>query len=133
MCELPNGNLVTLDNAGTVRVWQVSSNEIYKAAQTWKQMVGVDQKALSVIYETTDQVQVNLDDSYHTSIHPPLSSRQPMMTRWRMSQKGMVVEMVVEMVKDLAMVQVLVLVGLVDLGLVAQEVLAEVAVELEAI
>ncbi|KAI8350392.1 AAA domain-containing protein [Blakeslea trispora] len=57
MCELPNGNLVTLDNAGTVRVWQVSSNEIYRAAQTWKQMVGVDQKALSVIYETADQLQ----------------------------------------------------------------------------
>lgn len=56
MCELPNGNLVTLDNAGTVRVWQVSSNELYQAAQTWKQMVGVDQKVLSVIYETEQDV-----------------------------------------------------------------------------
>jgi hypothetical protein len=55
MCELPNGNLATMDNAGTVRIWQVSSNEIYKAAQTWKQMVGVDQKVLSVIYETEEQ------------------------------------------------------------------------------
>ncbi|CEG83438.1 hypothetical protein RMATCC62417_17358 [Rhizopus microsporus] len=54
MCELPNGNLATLDNAGTVRIWQVNSNDIYKAAQTWKQMVGVDQQALSVIYETKD-------------------------------------------------------------------------------
>lgn len=54
MCELPNGNLVTMDNAGTVRIWQVNSNDIYKAAQTWKQMVGVDQKVLSVIYETED-------------------------------------------------------------------------------
>ncbi|KAL7311976.1 hypothetical protein PS15m_009681 [Mucor circinelloides] len=61
MCELPNGNLVTLDNAGTVRIWQVSSNEIYKAAQTWKQMVGVDQKVLSVIYETDEK---QLDDLY---------------------------------------------------------------------
>lgn len=61
MCELPNGNLVTMDNAGTVRIWQVSSNEIYKAAQTWKQMVGVDQKVLSVIYETDDK---QLDDLY---------------------------------------------------------------------
>ncbi|KAI8991241.1 AAA domain-containing protein [Mycotypha africana] len=52
MCELPNGNLVTLDNAGTVRIWQVNSNELYTAAQTWKQMVGVDQKVLSIIYET---------------------------------------------------------------------------------
>ncbi|KAI8646980.1 AAA domain-containing protein [Parasitella parasitica] len=61
MCELPNGNLVTMDNAGTVRIWQVSSNDLYKAAQTWKQMVGVDQKILSVIYET-DETQ--LDDLY---------------------------------------------------------------------
>ncbi|RCI00345.1 von Willebrand factor A domain-containing protein 8, partial [Rhizopus stolonifer] len=61
MCELPNGNLVTLDNAGTIRIWQVSSNEIYKAAQTWKQMVGVDQKVLSVIYETVDQHQQEQD------------------------------------------------------------------------
>ncbi|KAG2198207.1 hypothetical protein INT46_006615 [Mucor plumbeus] len=61
MCELPNGNLVTMDNAGTVRIWQVSSNEIYKAAQTWKQMVGVDQKVLSVIYETDDK---QLDNFY---------------------------------------------------------------------
>ncbi|KAI9260188.1 AAA domain-containing protein [Sporodiniella umbellata] len=60
MCELTNGNLVTMDNAGTVRVWQVSPNEIYNAAQTWKQMVGVDQQALSVIYETTeDNIQLN--------------------------------------------------------------------------
>ncbi|KAF1799288.1 AAA domain-containing protein [Mucor lusitanicus] len=61
MCELPNGNLVTMDNAGTVRIWQVSSNEIYKAAQTWKQMVGVDQKVLSVIYETDEK---QMDDLY---------------------------------------------------------------------
>jgi hypothetical protein len=54
MCELPNGNLVTMDNAGTVRIWQVNPTEIYKAAQTWKQMVGVDQKVLSVIYETEE-------------------------------------------------------------------------------
>lgn len=54
MCELPNGNLVTMDNAGTVRIWQVNSSDIYKAAQTWKKMVGVDQKLLTVIYETED-------------------------------------------------------------------------------
>ncbi|KAI7898653.1 AAA domain-containing protein [Cokeromyces recurvatus] len=60
MCELSNGNLVTMDNAGTVRVWQVSSNEIYQAAKTWKQMVGVDQKVLSVIYET-DKDKNNID------------------------------------------------------------------------
>ena len=41
-----------MDASGVVRVWQVESMELYKAAQTWKQMVGVDQKVLSVIYET---------------------------------------------------------------------------------
>lgn len=55
MCELSNGNLVTMDNAGTVRIFQVNPNELYQSATTWKQMVGVDQKALSVIYES-DQV-----------------------------------------------------------------------------
>ncbi|RCI05809.1 von Willebrand factor A domain-containing protein 8, partial [Rhizopus stolonifer] len=63
MCELTNGSLVTMDNAGTVRVWQVRANEIYKAAQTWKQMVGVDQQALSVIYETTDN-NIKLNELY---------------------------------------------------------------------
>ncbi|KAI8064375.1 AAA domain-containing protein [Gongronella butleri] len=52
MCELASGQLVTMDNVGTVRIFQVSANDLYRAANTWKQMVGVDQKALSVIYET---------------------------------------------------------------------------------
>ncbi|KAI9317743.1 AAA domain-containing protein [Dichotomocladium elegans] len=52
MCELSNGHLMTMDAQGVVRVWQVESAELYRAAQTWKQMVGVDQKVLSVIYET---------------------------------------------------------------------------------
>ncbi|ORX55569.1 hypothetical protein DM01DRAFT_1334962 [Hesseltinella vesiculosa] len=55
MCELTNGHLVTMDNIGTVRVFQVSPNELFRAANTWKQMVGVDQKALSVIYETEEK------------------------------------------------------------------------------
>ncbi|KAI9354986.1 AAA domain-containing protein [Pilaira anomala] len=63
MTELPNGNLVTMDNAGIVRVWQVNPAEIYKAAQTWKQMVGVDQKLLSVIYET-DQDKEKMDELF---------------------------------------------------------------------
>ncbi|KAL0082790.1 AAA domain-containing protein [Phycomyces blakesleeanus] len=54
LCELSNGNLVTMDNAGSVRIWQVSSSDLFKAAQTWKQMVGVDQKILSVVYEKKD-------------------------------------------------------------------------------
>ncbi|KAI8393920.1 AAA domain-containing protein [Radiomyces spectabilis] len=52
MCELSNGRLVTMDNAGTVRVWQVNPAELHKSAQVWTQMVGVDEKVLSVIYET---------------------------------------------------------------------------------
>ncbi|CAM0142536.1 unnamed protein product [Umbelopsis sp. WA50703] len=54
LCELPNGNLVTMDNAGCVRVWQVDSADLFRAAQTWKRMVGVDQKVLSVIFEKAD-------------------------------------------------------------------------------
>lgn len=52
MCELANGHLVTMDISGVVRVWQVQATELYNAAQTWRQMVGVDQKVLSIIYET---------------------------------------------------------------------------------
>ncbi|GAA5805817.1 AAA domain-containing protein [Helicostylum pulchrum] len=63
MTELSNGNLVTMDNAGTVRIWQVNPDEIYKAAKTWKQMVGVDQKVLSVIYET-DQDKKQMDEMF---------------------------------------------------------------------
>ncbi|KAG0177699.1 von Willebrand factor A domain-containing protein 8 [Apophysomyces sp. BC1021] len=55
MCELANGHLVTMDNSGTVRVWQVNAPDLYRSAQTWKQMVGVDQKVLSVIYETDEK------------------------------------------------------------------------------
>ncbi|CAO3595524.1 unnamed protein product [Absidia cylindrospora] len=55
MCELANGHLVTMDNVGTVRVFQVSAKDLYQSATTWKQMVGVDQKALSVIYESDNK------------------------------------------------------------------------------
>ncbi|CAO3686219.1 unnamed protein product [Umbelopsis ramanniana] len=59
LCELPNGQLVTMDNAGTVRVWQVDSSELFRSAQTWKRMVGVDQKVLSVIFEKAEDGQEN--------------------------------------------------------------------------
>ncbi|KAI9301803.1 hypothetical protein BJ944DRAFT_233592, partial [Cunninghamella echinulata] len=62
MCELSNGNLVTMDNAGTVRIFQVNANELYQSATTWKQMVGVDQKALSVIYESDQKSQDGMQD-----------------------------------------------------------------------
>jgi hypothetical protein len=59
LCELPNGNLVTMDNAGTVRVWQVDPAELFKSAKVWKRMVGVDQKVLSVIFEKEDPEKIN--------------------------------------------------------------------------
>jgi hypothetical protein len=48
-----------MDNAGTVRVWQVDSSELFRSAQTWKRMVGVDQKVLSVIFEKAEDGQEN--------------------------------------------------------------------------
>lgn len=62
LCELPNGHLVTMDNAGTVRVWQVDPAELFKSAKVWKRMVGVDQKVLSVIFEKEDPEKTNASD-----------------------------------------------------------------------
>ncbi|KAF7726766.1 von Willebrand factor A domain-containing protein 8 [Apophysomyces ossiformis] len=59
MCELSNGHLVTMDNAGIVRVWQVNAPDLYNSAQTWKKMVGVDQKILSIIYETDQKGEID--------------------------------------------------------------------------
>ncbi|KAI8983752.1 AAA domain-containing protein [Pilobolus umbonatus] len=64
MCELTNGNLVTMDNSGTLRIWQVNPNDIYNSAKTWKQMVGVDQQVLSVIYETEEDKKV-IEESFN--------------------------------------------------------------------
>ncbi|RHZ72552.1 hypothetical protein Glove_242g5 [Diversispora epigaea] len=52
LLELPNGNLLTMDNSGIVRVWQVEPGQLIKAANIWRKLVGnIDQRFLSIIYE----------------------------------------------------------------------------------
>ncbi|CAG8505992.1 1372_t:CDS:10 [Ambispora gerdemannii] len=61
LLELPNGDLLTMDNSGVVRVWQVNAGELIRAADTWKKFVGVlDQHVLSIIYETDEIQEENL-------------------------------------------------------------------------
>ncbi|OZJ04703.1 hypothetical protein BZG36_02531 [Bifiguratus adelaidae] len=62
MCELADGSLATMDNSGMVRVWQVNAEQLFKAAQTWKQMVGVDPRILSIIYQDEDGEDIDEDD-----------------------------------------------------------------------
>ncbi|CAG8454960.1 7144_t:CDS:10 [Dentiscutata heterogama] len=40
LLELPNGDLLTMDNSGVVRIWQVDAGELVKAANAWKKLVG---------------------------------------------------------------------------------------------
>ncbi|GBC05388.1 hypothetical protein RclHR1_00620028 [Rhizophagus clarus] len=52
MLELPNGDLLTMDISGVVRIWQVDAGQLIKAAKTWRKLVGsIDQRTLSIIYE----------------------------------------------------------------------------------
>ncbi|CAG8455940.1 70_t:CDS:10, partial [Scutellospora calospora] len=51
LLELPNGDLLTMDNSGVVRIWQVNAEELIKAANAWKKLVGnIDKRVLSIIY-----------------------------------------------------------------------------------
>ncbi|CAG8694960.1 23310_t:CDS:10, partial [Gigaspora rosea] len=51
LLELPNGDLLTMDNSGIARIWQVDAGELVKAANAWKKLVGnIDQRTLSIIY-----------------------------------------------------------------------------------
>ncbi|KAI9366882.1 AAA domain-containing protein, partial [Zopfochytrium polystomum] len=51
MSELPDGNLVTLDLSGTVRVWQVATSAIETDVKEWKRLVGtLDAETLSIVY-----------------------------------------------------------------------------------
>ncbi|ORZ15094.1 AAA domain-domain-containing protein [Absidia repens] len=62
MGELSNGNLVTIDTVGFIRVFQVNAKDLYEAAAAWKQLIGVDQNSLSIIYQTNnDQQTVELN------------------------------------------------------------------------
>ncbi|CAO3593309.1 unnamed protein product [Absidia cylindrospora] len=58
MCELSNGHLVTMDMIGFIRVFQVNAKDVYDAAVAWKQLIGVDQNSLSIIYQTDDDQQM---------------------------------------------------------------------------
>ncbi|CAG8498072.1 10507_t:CDS:10, partial [Cetraspora pellucida] len=52
LLELPNGDLLTMDNSGVARIWQVDAGELIKAVNAWKKLVGnIDQRILSVIYD----------------------------------------------------------------------------------
>ncbi|CAG8614734.1 10142_t:CDS:10 [Funneliformis caledonium] len=55
MLELPNGDLLTMDISGVVRVWQVDAGQLINAANTWRKLVGsIDQRVLSIIYEDSE-------------------------------------------------------------------------------
>ncbi|CAI2169627.1 3146_t:CDS:10 [Funneliformis geosporum] len=55
MLELPNGDLLTMDISGVVRVWQVDAGQLINAAKTWRNLVGfIDQRVLSIIYEDSE-------------------------------------------------------------------------------
>ncbi|CAG8748557.1 44625_t:CDS:10, partial [Gigaspora margarita] len=52
LLELPNGDLLTMDNSGIARIWQVDAGELVKAVNAWKKLVGnIDQRTLSIIYD----------------------------------------------------------------------------------
>ncbi|KAG0296119.1 von Willebrand factor A domain-containing protein 8 [Linnemannia gamsii] len=40
MTELEDGSLLTMDNSGFVRVWQVDAADLFQSASTWKKLVG---------------------------------------------------------------------------------------------
>ncbi|CAJ0760628.1 2341_t:CDS:10 [Entrophospora sp. SA101] len=56
LLELPNGDLLTMDISGVVRIWQVDAGQLILAANTWRKLVGnLDQQKLSIIYETDEE------------------------------------------------------------------------------
>ncbi|KAG0268044.1 von Willebrand factor A domain-containing protein 8 [Actinomortierella ambigua] len=60
VCELPNGSLLTMDNAGFVRVWQVDAADLFQAASTWKKLVGtLDARTLAILYRDEQGQYVN--------------------------------------------------------------------------
>nr|CAG8451889.1 3329_t:CDS:10 [Entrophospora candida] len=40
LLELPNGDLLTMDISGVVRIWQVDAGQLILAANTWRKLVG---------------------------------------------------------------------------------------------
>lgn len=52
MAELDNGNLLTMDNSGFVRVWQIDAADLFQSASTWKKLVGtLDSRTLAILYK----------------------------------------------------------------------------------
>ncbi|KAG0215924.1 von Willebrand factor A domain-containing protein 8 [Mortierella sp. GBA30] len=52
MAELEDGSLLTMDNSGFVRVWQVDAADLFQSASTWKKLVGtLDSRTLAILYK----------------------------------------------------------------------------------
>ncbi|KAG0097282.1 von Willebrand factor A domain-containing protein 8 [Podila epicladia] len=62
MAELNDGSLLTMDNSGFVRVWQVDAADLFQSASTWKKLVGtLDSRTLSILYKDEKGQYVNAD------------------------------------------------------------------------
>lgn len=62
MAELNDGSLLTMDNSGFVRVWQVDAADLFQSASTWKKLVGtLDSRTLSILYKDEKDQYVNAD------------------------------------------------------------------------
>ncbi|KAF9979600.1 von Willebrand factor A domain-containing protein 8 [Mortierella antarctica] len=62
MTELPDGSLLTMDNSGFVRVWQIDAADLFHSASTWKKLVGtLDSRTLSILYKDEQGRFVNAD------------------------------------------------------------------------
>lgn len=62
MTELEDGSLLTMDNSGFVRVWQVDAADLFQSASTWKKLVGtLDSRTLSILYKDEQGRYVNAD------------------------------------------------------------------------
>ncbi|KAG0082211.1 von Willebrand factor A domain-containing protein 8, partial [Linnemannia elongata] len=62
MAELEDGSLLTMDNSGFVRVWQVDAADLFQSASTWKKLVGtLDSRTLSILYKDEQGRYVNAD------------------------------------------------------------------------
>jgi len=62
MTELEDGSLLTMDNSGFVRVWQVNAADLFQSASTWKKLVGtLDSRTLAILYKDEQGRYVNAD------------------------------------------------------------------------
>ncbi|KAG0045398.1 von Willebrand factor A domain-containing protein 8 [Gryganskiella cystojenkinii] len=62
MTELEDGSLLTMDNSGFVRVWQIDAADLFQSASTWKKLVGtLDSRTLAILYKDEEGRFVNAD------------------------------------------------------------------------